>query len=84
MINRRQMIATMVSVAAGSAAANPLHAQPAMSRITAYGFSFQGLKGGDIRLADYAGKPILVVNTASLCGFTPAIRGTAAALDPVS
>jgi len=75
MINRRQMIGTMVSAAAGAIVANPLRAQPAMSRITAYGFSFQGLKGGDIRLANYAGKPILVVNTASLCGFTPQYAG---------
>ena len=28
-----------------------------MSRITAYAFSFPGLAGGDIRLADYAGRP---------------------------
>ena len=33
-----------------------------MSRVTAYAFSFAGLDGGDIKLADHAGKPILIVN----------------------
>ena len=46
-----------------------------MSRMTAYGFSFPALTGGDIRLAEYAGRPLLVVNTASLCGFTPQYAG---------
>jgi len=32
-----------------------------MTRITAYAFSFAGLEGGDIRLAEFAGKPILIV-----------------------
>jgi glutathione peroxidase len=50
-------------------------AQAGMSRVTAYAFSFPALVGADIRLADYAGRSLLVVNTASLCGFTPQYAG---------
>ena len=32
---------------------------------------FSNIDGGTHRLADWSGQPILVVNTASLCGFTP-------------
>jgi glutathione peroxidase len=48
---------------------------PGMSRVTAYAFSFAGLAGGDIHLSEYSGKPILIVNTASLCGYTPQYAG---------
>lgn len=73
MIDRRTMIVAALVAAAGSRA---LHAQtPTMSRITAYAFSFPALAGGDIRLADYTGHPMMIVNTASLCGFTPQYAG---------
>jgi glutathione peroxidase len=38
---------------------------------SAHDFSFTGIDGKEIHLKDYAGKPVLVVNVASLCGFTP-------------
>lgn len=74
MIDRRQLLTAALGVAAGPLASRIAAAQ-AISRITAYGFSFPALAGGDIKLADFAGRPFLVVNTASLCGYTPQYGG---------
>ena len=42
---------------------------------TAHDFSFAKLdEPGEIKLNDYAGKAVLVVNVASACGFTPQYR----------
>jgi glutathione peroxidase len=38
-------------------------------------FSAEMLAGGTKSLADYAGQPMLIVNTASQCGFTPQYAG---------
>jgi glutathione peroxidase len=75
MIDRRQiMIAALAGMAAAAAPRTAL-AETAMSRITAYGFSFPALGDGEIRLADFAGHPFMIVNTASLCGYTPQYAG---------
>lgn len=38
---------------------------------TIYDYKVEGLNGGEINFADFKGKKILIVNTASECGFTP-------------
>ncbi len=43
----------------------------ALPALAAERFVFTSIDGGDIDLADYAGRPVLVVNTASRCAFTP-------------
>lgn len=69
---------TVVTGLAGLLAAPVLSlgaARAAASGATAWGFAFDGLKGDEIRLDAWRGRPVLVVNTASLCGFTPQFTG---------
>ncbi len=75
MINRRIVFTSALAAIAYPAATRTAFAQPAMSRITAYAFSFPALDGGEFRLAEYTGRPLVIVNTASLCGYTPQYAG---------
>lgn len=51
-------------------------AEAQMENKTVYDFTFRKLRGdGILSLSDYKGKVLLVVNTASHCGFTPQYDG---------
>lgn len=36
-------------------------------------------KGEEVSMADFKGQPVLIVNTASACGFTPQFEGASCA-----
>ena len=46
-----------------------------MSDATIYDLSFTDNHGEQVDLAQFAGRPVLIVNTASKCGFTPQYEG---------
>jgi glutathione peroxidase len=71
-MNRRQFAALLAASAAATAAAiaaTPLAARAGQA--SAHDFAFADIdETGRLPLADFAGRPVLVVNTASRCGYT--------------
>jgi glutathione peroxidase len=68
MIDRRWIVAGGLGLGA-----SPVLAQT--GRENAWSFTFPGIDGTDVPLRRFAGRPVLVVNTASRCGFTSQYEG---------
>ena len=67
MMNILSMIMTVISP--------PVHAGDAIQLGSAYDFAFQSIDGKPMPLNGFKGRVIMVVNTASFCGFTPQYKG---------
>lgn len=63
-MQRAGWLAMAIAVAAGGAQAGGPPSDP-----------FVSIDGGTVSVADFAGRPVLVANTASMCGFTPQYEG---------
>jgi glutathione peroxidase len=51
--------------------ASPLLMAAAPQAATVFDFTLDALEGGSLALSEFRGRALLVVNTASFCGFTP-------------
>ncbi len=71
-INKRTVAAVVAGLLALGAAGVSLATEA---------FRFPSIDGGDYLLSDWSGRPVLVVNTASQCAFTPQYDGIQALYD---
>jgi len=72
-----RIIATLAAMAAMALSVTPVQAEDG----TAHDFSFTAIEGGPLPLSKFEGRPVLVVNTASRCGFTYQYDGLQALYD---
>ena len=72
-MSKHIQFATLIALLLGSAGGGAEAARK--------GFTFDSIDGGTMAMEDWKGNPVLVVNTASLCGFTPQYDGLQALHD---
>ena len=68
-LTRRSMIAAAFALCALG------HSTAALAAGSAHDWTFKSIDGGNLPLAEWKGRPVLVVNTASRCGFAPQYDG---------
>ena len=69
-MHRRLFLTIATSLSATFAGLAPAR----LSAAEAPGFTFPSIDGGTLDTAEWRGRPVLVVNTASLCGFAGQLR----------
>ena len=74
-------VIVLVAVVAGVALAywygmifNPTPSEP-VNAASVYDFTMKDIDGGDVKLDKFKGKVVMIVNTASRCGYTPQYEG---------
>lgn len=71
MISRRQALSLV-----GGLMALPFGREAGQAEgVSAWSFAFDGLDGAPLRLSDWQGHPVMIVNTASQCGFVGQFEG---------